>query len=182
MKIYTKTGDKGETSLVGGKRVSKTDLRIEAYGTVDELLSLIGMLREFKLKASLKDFLLNIQNDLMTVSSILASDSSDIIQSMKVLKNEAILKLEKAIDEMNEGLDSLYAFVIPGGSKEAATCHLARTVCRRAERSLLRIQPFLKEYELTEKYLNRLSDYLFVLSRKILSDQNLSEILWHPVK
>jgi len=180
MKIYTKTGDKGQTSLVGGKRVSKTDLRIEAYGTVDELISLIGLLRGYKLDNPLKEFLYSIQKDLMIVASMLASDNAGTIKSLPALNKEATRNLEKAIDNMNDGLKPLYAFIIPGGSKEAATCHIARTVCRRAERSLLRIQPFIKKYEPVERYLNRLSDYLFVLSRKILSDQNLPEVLWNP--
>lgn len=180
MKIYTKTGDQGRTSLVGGKRVPKTDLRIEAYGTVDELIAVLGLLREMDIKKDVSDFLYEVQNQLMITASILATDNQETLNNLPELPEKATISLENAIDQMTEELVSLNKFVIPGGSKAAATCHLARTVCRRAERSVLHIHPFFKEYNPVEKYLNRLSDYLFVLARKILKDQNRPEVLWSP--
>jgi len=182
VKIYTKTGDKGQTSLVGGKRVSKTDPRIEAYGTVDELISVLGLLKEMDINSDTKDVLLKIQHHLMVSAAILATDNESSLSSIPSFQEDWIVMIEKNIDEMNPKLSALSSFVIPGGSKEAATCHLARTICRRSERSVLGIQPFPKEYGPIEKYMNRLSDYLFVLARKVLADKNLPEILWQPTK
>jgi len=182
VKIYTKTGDKGKTSLIGGRRVSKTHSQIEAYGTVDELMAYVGLLRDMEIAEENKDTLFFILDRLMVCASILALDQEAKGLNLPELFEQDIAILEKNIDEMERGLEPLNSFVLPGGHKIVSYCHIARTVCRRAERNLLRIEdPFLK-LSLVERFLNRLSDYLFVLSRKIAKDLNLEQIKWEPGK
>ena len=177
MKIYTKGGDKGETSLYGGRRVSKDNIRIEAYGTLDELNSFIGLLAS---NASEADgaFLLKIQNILFDCGSTLAADP---IKNLNVpnLGEDDILKVENEIDNLSSQLEPLRTFILPGGSTEISYAHICRTICRRAERRVVTLSADEKVDPLIIKYLNRLSDYFFVLSRKIARDQGRGEISWH---
>jgi len=179
MKIYTKTGDKGKTSLFSGGRVNKSDLRIKAYGTTDELNSFIGMLRAYKIKESHKKTLLQIQNKLYNLGSIIAVKEKT---SFKIpeLKQEDIKLLEKEIDKLNKTLPILKDFIIPGGNTQTSQCHICRSICRRAERELVELAINENIDNLLIKYLNRLSDYLFVLSRAISKESNAEEIIWKP--
>lgn len=182
-KIYTKTGDKGETSLIGGTRLPKQHIRIEAYGTVDELNSHLGLLRDVTPEADFNfDILLHIQDRLFTIGSHLAADPQKNKMKLPELYNEDVTELEKAIDKMNEVLPEMKHFVLPGGHIHVSYAHIARTVCRRAERSVLK----LAENEVVEaiipQYLNRLSDYIFVLSRYMSQNVRAKEIPWLPKK
>ncbi len=180
MKIYTKTGDKGQTSLIGGTRVPKHHLRIETYGTVDELNSYIGLVSDSFVHARTNTVLKEIQDRLFTIGSSLASDPEKSKMKIPDLKEEDIKLLEKEIDTMNEALPPLKSFILPGGNIAASHCHVARCVCRRTER--LAVQ--LAENEWVDDkiiiYLNRLSDYLFVLARFISYQLKSDEILWQP--
>jgi len=183
MKIYTKTGDKGTTGLLGGNRVSKDDNRLEAYGTVDELNSWIGMIRSCPDNAdtNITD-LIYIQRSLFTICSHLASDNQNAIAELPVLPkitNEHFEYLEIAIDRMNENLPELKYFIMPGGSQFIASCHIARTVCRRAERRIISLSKTTTIDENIIIFINRLSDYLFVLARYCSYKQNVNEILWN---
>lgn len=180
MKIYTKTGDKGQTSLIGGTRVPKHHIRIEAYGTVDELNSYIGLVRDQQIDLYSKELLIEIQDRLFTIGSSLASDPEKSKMKIPDLKEEDIILLEKEIDKMNETLPEMRSFVLPGGHTTVSFCHIARCICRRAERNIIHLSETSFVAELVIKYLNRLSDYLFVLSRKIAHDLNASEIPWKP--
>ena len=185
MKIYTKTGDKGQTSLLGGTRVAKHHIRIDAYGTVDELNSHIGLLRDQKVDVHSKKILIEIQDRLFTMGSELASDPKNPIAigskiKIPVLKEEDIFLLEKEIDTMNENLLPMKSFILPGGHPAVSQCHIARSVCRRAERGVIALSENSFVDELAIKYLNRLSDYLFVLSRKFSLDFKAEEIPWKP--
>jgi cob(I)alamin adenosyltransferase len=180
MKIYTKTGDNGQTSLVGGTRVSKTELRIEAYGTVDELNSYIGLLRDQEVNNSRKDILKEIQDRLFTIGSILASEPEQTKKRIPDLHESDVELLEKEMDKMDESLEPMRFFILPGGHQSVSFGHLARTVCRRAERIVLRLAQETEVNELVIKYLNRLSDYLFVLCRMMIKDLNIEEISWKP--
>jgi cob(I)alamin adenosyltransferase len=180
MKIYTKTGDNGQTSLVGGTRVSKTELRIEAYGTVDELNSYIGLLRDQEVNNNRKDILKEIQDRLFTIGSILASEPEQTKKRIPDLHESDIELLEKEMDRMDESLEPMRFFILPGGHQSVSFGHLARTVCRRAERIVLRLAQESEVNELVIKYLNRLSDYLFVLCRMMIKDLNIEEISWKP--
>lgn len=181
MKIYTRTGDTGTTGLIGGSRVKKNDLRLEAYGTVDELNSFLGVVRSLQTDGHADEILAKIQNKLFVIGAHLATeDSMSLIKKQMPVVESDILGLENEMDEMNEQLPELRNFILPGGCQATSFCHVARTVCRRAERLIV---------ELTEKvevdpklivYINRLSDYLFVLSRKVSMDQKAAEILWSP--
>ena len=189
MKIYTKTGDKGSTSLFGGTRVPKHHIRIESYGTVDELNSHIGLVRDQEIDSHYKEILIIIQNKLFTVGSILATDPKKaILKSGKdrlnipKISTEDIELLEKEMDSMNESLPPMTNFVLPGGHQTVSFCHIARSVCRRAERlavALNDLEPFQPE---TLTYLNRLSDYLFVLARKLSYNLQADEVKWIPKK
>lgn len=180
-KIYTKTGDKGETSLIGGTRLPKHHIRIEAYGTVDELNSFLGLIRDSIHEKELFDLLIAIQDRLFTIGSHLASDpEKDIKMKLPEINEEDVLILEKAIDKMNETLPEMKSFVLPGGHTVVSYCHVARCVCRRAERAVLKLAENEKVEEIIYKYLNRLSDYLFVLSRKLTIDFKANEIPWKP--
>jgi cob(I)alamin adenosyltransferase len=180
MKIYTKTGDEGLTSLIGGTRVPKYDLRIESYGTVDELNSYIGMIRDHDIDASQKDILKEIQDRLFTIGAALASDPEKSKMKIPDLHLSDITFLENQIDEMNLVLPELKHFILPGGSPVVSFCHVSRCVCRRAERIIvhLKSESFVDEKVIV--YLNRLSDYLFVLARKLCFDRNVPENQWFP--
>jgi cob(I)alamin adenosyltransferase len=180
MKIYTKTGDKGKTSLVGGTRVSKGDLKIESYGTVDELNSWIGVLRDSEVNYSRRDLLKEIQDRLFTIGADLASEPEQTKKKIPDLFETDIELLEKQMDEMNEVIPPLRAFVLPGGHQAVSFAHVARTVCRRAERLVIRLNEVEEINSLIIKYLNRLSDYLFVLSRKITQELGTEEVAWKP--
>lgn len=181
LRIYTKTGDKGETSLIGGTRLPKHHIRIEAYGNVDELNSWIGLLRDQAIDKRYIETLLEIQDRLFTIGSLLASDpEKDTKMKLPEVKEADITLLEKEIDAMEEKLPPMKSFVLPGGNTIVSYCHIARCVCRRAERSVLRVAENEKVEELVYKYLNRLSDYLFVLSRKLSHDLGAQETPWVP--
>lgn len=180
MKVYTKTGDKGETSLIGGTRVKKSHLRIETYGTVDELNSYIGLVRDQGVNASRKDLLKEIQDRLFTIGSSLASDPEKSKMKIPDLHAEDVTLLENEIDKMNDELPPLRVFVLPGGHQSVSFCHLARCVCRRAERLTIGLQEESFVADLVIQYLNRLSDYLFVLSRKMAHELNAEEVPWKP--
>jgi cob(I)alamin adenosyltransferase len=180
MKIYTKTGDKGTTALFGGKRVSKADLRIETYGTVDELNSCIGLLRDQAVNANRKNILVEIQDRLFTVGSILATEPGNTKVKVPSLIESDVTFLEKEIDGMEELLPPMKSFVLPGGHQSVSFCHVARTVCRRAERLVIALDSQEKIDPLVIQYLNRLSDYLFVLSRKMTSELGSEETPWKP--
>ncbi|MBK9254498.1 MAG: cob(I)yrinic acid a,c-diamide adenosyltransferase [Saprospiraceae bacterium] len=181
MKIYTKTGDKGQTSLFGGKRLDKDDIRIEAYGTVDELNSNIGFLNACFEDSVQNSLLVEIQKRLFTVGSNLASDP-DKEMITPDLKEEDIQKLELAMDEMNHVLPGLRFFILPGGDQAVGSAHICRTVCRRAERRVITLSRMSEVDDKIIIYLNRLSDYLFVLARKIGFDRQIAEIPWEPRK
>ncbi|WP_421918456.1 cob(I)yrinic acid a,c-diamide adenosyltransferase [Marinifilum sp.] len=180
-KVYTKTGDKGTTGLIGGTRVPKFHLRLEAYGTVDELNSYIGLIRSHQIEKQTRQVLYVIQNKLFLIGSRLATDEekSDLKQKLN-LSEEDISLLENEMDRMDKKLPELNNFVLPGGSQLNGFCHVARTVCRRAERRANQLSVEIDINPLLLKYLNRLSDYLFVLSRKVLLDIGAPEIKWEP--
>jgi cob(I)alamin adenosyltransferase len=178
MKIYTKTGDKGQTSLFGGKRVPKHDLRIECYGTVDELNSYIGLIRDQDIDGNSMKILIEIQDRLFTIGSILATEPGNTKVKVPQVNNDDIILLEKEIDKMNETLPEMRSFVLPGGHTTVSYCHIARCVCRRAERIASHLSELEEVNNIVLVYLNRLSDYLFVLSRKITVDKGAKEIPW----
>jgi cob(I)alamin adenosyltransferase len=179
MKIYTKTGDKGETSLYGGKRVSKTDFRIEAYGTVDELNSVIGLCIALNPPKKVNQILIKIQNQLFVLGADLASPAAQTKrQKVPRIKDEDIKYLEKSIDELEKIIEPLRSFILPGGSLIASYLHFARTVCRRAERQVVHLTKSELVGKLPTIYLNRLSDFLFVLARWVNKNQNIAETKW----
>ena len=180
MKIYTKTGDQGTTSLFGGKRVSKSDLRIDAYGTVDELNSYIGLLRDQEVNKKRKEVLVEIQDRLFTLGSILATEPGNTKVKIPALIETDISLLEKEIDQMDLQLPPMKFFVLPGGHPSVSFGHVARTVCRRAERLVIALDHNEKVDELVVKYLNRLSDYLFVLCRMMTQELGVEETAWKP--
>ena len=180
MKIYTKKGDKGETGLLGGTRVKKSHIRIESYGTVDELNSWIGLIRDQNIDKHSKEVLIHIQDRLFTIGSHLASDPKKKGMKIPDIKEDDITLLEKEIDTMNESLPEMKSFVLPGGHTTVSYCHIARCICRRAERCAVGLADEDKVEGIIIKYLNRLSDYLFVLSRKLSHDLKAEEILWKP--
>lgn len=177
--IYTRTGDKGTTALVGGTRVPKTHVRLEAYGTVDELNAHLGLLCTYLTEKTDRKMVLWVQNKLFTVGSYLATDQS--ITDLRIesrITTEDIEYLERVIDETDAMLPSLKAFVIPGGARSSAVCQVCRTVCRRAERKILVMSEVYEVEERVSAFINRLSDYLFVLSRKLNILGNVNEIYW----
>jgi len=180
MKIYTKTGDAGSTSLFGGGRVSKAALRIDTYGTVDELNSHIGLLRDQEVNAARKNLLVEIQDRLFTMGSMLATEPGNTKVKIPVLTEADILVLEKEIDQMEASLPPMKSFVLPGGHPAVSFCHIARTVCRRAERLAVALSEVEKTDDVVIKYLNRLSDFLFVLSRKMTQELGAEETPWKP--
>ena len=180
MRIYTRKGDKGRTTLAGGKPVPKTHIRIEAYGTVDELVAHLGMLRDMVSQVELKEYLFGIQDRLMVCAAILAADCEDCQIRIPELKDSDVKSLERSIDQMESVLKPLHSFVIPGGLVVSSQCQIARTVCRRAERQIIRVSEELFVPVTVIQYINRLSDYLFVLARKVLHDTGTDEVLWKP--
>ncbi len=180
MKIYTKTGDQGSTGLFGGKRVSKGDLRIESYGTIDELNSYVGLLRDQEVNKDRKEFLISIQDRLFTIGSLLATEPGNTKVKVPVLAEDDVLLLEKEIDSMESSLESMKFFVLPGGHPSISFGHITRTVCRRAERFVIRLHESENVDPLIIKYLNRLSDYFFVLCRKMAKELHAEETPWHP--
>jgi cob(I)alamin adenosyltransferase len=189
MKIYTKTGDKGTTALIGGTRVSKHHIRIDSYGTIDELNSYIGLLRDQEINSHYKGVLVAIQNKLFTVGAMLATDPEKAIlkngkERLNIDKIEAsdISLLEDEIDKMNEALPPMTNFILPGGHQTVSYCHITRCVCRRAERLTSALNTFEPVDSIVLTYLNRLSDYLFVLARKLSKDLQANEVKWIPEK
>ncbi len=182
MKIYTKTGDEGKTSLLGGARVAKYNLRIEAYGTVDELNSHLGVVRSTEIDQKVKEELIAIQNMLFTMGSQLAMEPGNTKVSIPTLSEADVTFLEKAIDVMDDLLPPMRNFVLPGGHPAVAATHVARCVCRRAERIVLHLKDESDVQNPIPVFLNRLSDYLFVLSRKLSQDLGAEEIPWLPKK
>lgn len=184
MKIYTKTGDDGKTMLFGGGRVPKYHLRIEAYGTVDELNSFLGLIRDQAIDEKDKTLLKSIQENLFVLGSILATNPTKKNATPPSITEEVIAQLENAIDAMEVNLPPLERFVLPGGHIVASYAHLARTVCRRAERRSIELAVAEPETvpEIVIHYLNRLSDFLFVFSRKMVYHFKAEEIEWNPKK
>lgn len=180
MKIYTKTGDKGTTALFGGKRVSKANLRIDAYGTVDELNSWLGMLRDQEINEKRKDELIGIQDRLFTIGSNLATEPGNTRAKIPSLADSDVKLLEKSIDAMESALPPLKAFILPGGHPSVSVSHVARTVCRRAERLVVALDGVEPVDPLVIVYLNRLSDLLFVLGRKMSVELGAQETPWTP--
>ena len=180
MKIYTKTGDKGTTSLIGGTKVPKSHLRIEAYGTVDELNSYLGLCRDLLTDAEGKKILLEVQDRLFTIGSALACDPvKEPKMRLPDLKETDVELLEKEIDRMNELIPPMKNFILPGGHVTLSHLHIARCICRRAERCCVRLEIEKEEVEtIIIKYINRLSDYLFVLSRYCGHQLKVEEIPW----
>ncbi len=189
MKIYTKTGDAGITALFGGTRVPKHHIRIESYGTVDELNSHLGLIRDQNIDQHYKEVITHIQDRLFTVGAIMATDPEKAILkngkerlNIPKISSENIARLEQEMDAMNETLPPMTHFVLPGGHQTVSFCHIARCVCRRAERlaaALNDLEPFEPNALI---FLNRLSDYLFVLARKLTFDLQADEIKWIPEK
>ena len=189
MKVYTKTGDKGTTALFGGDRVPKHHIRIESYGTVDELNSHIGLIRDQEINPLYKNVLIEVQDRLFTVGAILATppEKEVLKNGQKRLQNLGILEtdiefLENEIDTMENSLPPMTHFVLPGGHTTVSYCHIARCVCRRAERLSVHLHELEPTDEQVLKYLNRLSDYLFVLARKLSFDLQADEVKWIPRK
>ncbi|WP_353134949.1 cob(I)yrinic acid a,c-diamide adenosyltransferase [Pseudopedobacter sp.] len=180
MKIYTKTGDKGHTSLIGGTRVPKYHLRIEAYGTVDELNSYLGLIKDQEIEHRHKEVLKEIQDRLFTIGALLASDPDKTTKKIPNLFESDVELLEKEMDLMTDKLPDLKHFILPGGCTASSFCHIARCVCRRAERLTVELSENSQVEGLVVIYLNRLSDYLFVLSRKINFNAGAEENNWIP--
>ena len=178
MKVYTKTGDKGTTALIGGTRVAKNNVRLEAYGGVDELNSHLGMIRSYPIAAEHVEQLIEIQNVLFVVGANLAT-VSNMLKKLPCT-DEDVAFLERAIDKMDEELPPLQYFVLPGGRPEVSACHIARTVCRRVERRIIDMSEEIEVEDVIVRYVNRLSDYLFVLGRKLEKDCGLEEVKWVP--
>lgn len=180
MKVYTKKGDKGTTQLIGGTRVPKSSLRIEAYGTVDELNSYVGLLRDQEIDTKHQERLLETQDRLFTMGSLLAVDDKGTKMELPGLFEADVENLEGWIDEMEAGLEPMTSFVLPGGHQTVSHTHIARCVCRRAERITVDLANVSEIDPLLLRYLNRLSDYLFVLSRALTKELNATEIPWKP--
>jgi cob(I)alamin adenosyltransferase len=180
MKIYTKTGDQGITSLLGGMRVPKSDLRIDAYGTIDELNSYLGLLRDQEVNRKRSDFLKEIQDRLFTIGSDLATVPGKDKVKKPDLHSEDVDSLEHEMDVMDAQLPMLTAFILPGGHQSVSFCHVARTVCRRSERIVVELASLEPVSDLVIQYLNRLSDYLFVLGRKMAQELEIEEVTWKP--
>jgi len=182
MKVYTKTGDKGKTSLFGGSRVSKGHIRIHAYGTVDELNSYIGLLSDLSPDESRNQELLRIQDRLFTLGALLATENEASKKRLPSITLKDISVLEESIDRMEESLDPIKTFVLPGGHPTVSYCHISRCVCRRAERICVELSEINRVEEFVIQYLNRLSDYLFVFSRHLTKILSVKETPWVPEK
>lgn len=182
MKIYTRKGDQGKTSLIGGTRVHKHHIRIEAYGTVDELNSWLGVIRDYIKDEHISALLKEVQDRLFTAGSALAADPEHSKMVLPDLLDADVEKLEEEMDRMNEHLPELKNFILPGGHLAASYCHVARCVCRRAERLTVELAEQEAVDGLVIRYLNRLSDYLFVLARFMAHQDGADEIVWNPRK
>lgn len=180
MKIYTRTGDQGDTSLFGGKRVLKSDLRIDAYGTVDELNACIAVVRDQEVNKKREHFLIQVQDRLFTIGSMLATVPGNTTVRIPHLDTTDVASLEEAIDQMEVHLEPLRNFILPGGHISISHCHVARTVCRRAERKIVALIQAEPVDQLIIRYVNRLSDYLFVLARAMAEELNVKETPWKP--
>jgi cob(I)alamin adenosyltransferase len=178
MKIYTLTGDDGTTSLSGGRRVPKQSVRVEAYGSVDELIAWIGLIRVHEQGKSVSGILISIQDQLMRCAAALAYDKTNEKSRQMLPDSDCTTIIEKEIDKMEVELPVLKNFILPGGSVLVSYCHIARCVCRRAERAVLRLKETEETPEIVTRFLNRLSDFLFVLSRKLSLDLNNEEVIW----
>jgi len=179
VKIYTKTGDDGTTGLVGGSRVKKFDARLEAYGTIDELNAAIGLLRSYPLSAEITELFIQIQNKLFNIGSRLASDEKGAAYTASlVITKENIKILEDAIDKFEENLPALSYFILPGGDLQSAQCHVVRTICRRAERRILEFAETNEVEPEIIQFVNRLSDFMFVLARKLAVENKNKEVAW----
>lgn len=178
MKIYTKTGDSGKTSLLGGTRVSKAHIRIQAYGTIDELNSYIGLLADQEINREQIPFLRSIQNKLFTIGSLLAADPLKNTMALPELREQDINDLEECMDLMDQNLAPLKSFLLPGGHQSVSFCHIARCVCRRAERLVIELGETVEIEGILVKYLNRLSDFLFVFARDMSRKLGSPEIPW----
>lgn len=179
--VYTKTGDKGTTSLIGGTRVPKHHLRLEAYGTIDELNSFLGMIRSYDVEETVVNSLVDIQRILFVIGAYLATDTeaSDLRDRLKCDEDQ-IFYLENEMDRMERTLPPLTNFLLPGGNPVVSSCHIARTICRRAERRVNEMHESMEINDWVLRYLNRLSDYLFVLSRFLSNQLKVTEIPWVP--
>jgi len=182
MKIYTKTGDQGKTSLLGGTRVLKSHIRINAYGTVDELNAHLGLLKDMMTDPDLKENLFRIQHELFDIGAYLACETDPGKYRLNLIEDKQISRLEQEIDLMEESLPPLRNFILPGGHPIVSQCHIARCVCRRAERNVITLGENEAISGQVVIFLNRLSDYLFVLARKITNDLGLQEIIWTSKK
>lgn len=182
MKIYTKRGDKGETSLIGGARVPKYDDRVEAYGTIDELNSHVGLIYDLCNEENVNTLLLEVQNCLFVAESRVACSKKEALHDLDNIKESNIIKLEEAIDAMNKTLPELKNFILPSGHFIASHTHIARTVCRRAERITIKALKDSNNETEVLKYLNRLSDYLFVLARYFAHHLGQGDVLWQSKK
>jgi cob(I)alamin adenosyltransferase len=180
VKIYTKTGDQGTTALFGGQRLSKSDLRIDTYGTVDELNSFLGLLRDQSVNAYRKEVLIEIQDRLFTIGSILATEPGNTKVKIPSLQDGDVVFLENEIDKMDAQLPPMKFFVLPGGHESVSIGHVTRTVCRRAERLVISLHEKTPIESLVIQYLNRLSDYLFVLCRMMAHELKVEETPWRP--
>jgi len=180
MKIYTRTGDKGKTSLFGGTRVIKSHLRIDAYGNIDELNANIGLLRDQVSNETISGVLYKVQDRLFVIGAILACDPEKKRVKLPDIKAEDVCFLESEIDEMEGNLSPLKNFIIPGGHPVVSLAHITRTVCRRAERSMVLLSESSLVDDILLEYINRLSDFLFVLGRQLAKELNVKEITWHP--
>ncbi len=177
--LYTRTGDSGTTSLVGGQRVAKTHVRLEAYGTVDELNSHLGLLLSFVADEDDRKVLLTIQNQLFVICSELATADEDLRQQRSAVTEDDVTWMEHAIDDAEDGLPGWRGFILPGGSHAAAQAHVCRTVCRRAERRIHAVAQEAEVNPLLIAFINRLSDYLFALAKKINHQEGIEETYWH---
>jgi len=182
MKIYTKTGDLGETGLYGGRRVSKSDIRLEAYGTIDELNSYLGLIRSLEIHPHQQTLIIDIQTELFTIGAHLATDEKRSGLPLPDFNEKLVSELEKAIDEMNETLPEQKHFILPGGNLIISHIHVSRAVCRRTERKIVALALSGNIHPHIIKLLNRLSDYLFVLARKTGFDEKVKETAWIPKK
>jgi cob(I)alamin adenosyltransferase len=181
MKIYTKQGDKGGTGLLGGHKVKKNHERLEAYGSIDELNSWLGMIRSYPIPDAESDILIQIQRRLFMIGSYLAYDEGNAtkpVSDLPMISDEQVSCLEQEIDRMNDSLPELANFIMPGGDPQSSACHLARTVCRRAERRVVALCESVEINSVIIRYLNRLSDYFFVLGRYLSQQNKTKEILW----
>lgn len=180
-KIYTKSGDSGQTGLIGGTRVAKSDERLDAYGTIDELNSHLGMIRSYPLDKADRDFIVFLQTKMLSVGAYLATDqeAAELLPET-TLEEDDLARMEDKIDEYEEDLPLLTHFVLPGGHPQVSAIHIARTVCRRAERQIVKLSDIFAIEDRVVQFINRLSDYLFVLARRITKNVKCEEIFWEP--